>query len=162
MWLTNNEIDKQWLETTPLNRNPYSLVHANRPNGRGGGVVLITKNCYTVNKVENGSYLSFKHATWEFNIRNKQIHLTGIYHPPYSLRNKSTNRAFLDDFTTFVTELLPRWPDNLLLGDFNLHVSYDDDIDSTIFLDTIEAMGLYQHVTFATHKHEKYIGLSYK
>ena len=154
-WLTNNEIDKQWLETTPLNRNPYSLVHVNRPNGRGGGVALITKNCYTLNKVENGSYPSFEHATWEFNFRNKQIHLTGIYHPPppHSLRNKSTNRAFLDDFTTFVTELLPRWPDNLLLGDFNLHVSNDDDIDSTIFLDTIEAMGLYQHVTFATQKH---------
>ena len=59
-WLTNNETDTQWLETTPLNRNPYSLVHANRPNGRGGGLVLITKNCYTVNKVENGSYPSFR------------------------------------------------------------------------------------------------------
>ena len=82
---------------------------------------------------------------------NKYISLESTT-PPYSLRNKSTNRAFLDDFTTFVTELLPRWPDNLLLGDFNLHVSNDDDIDSTIFLDTIEAMGLYQHVTFATHK----------
>ena len=38
------------------------------------------------------------------------------------------------------------------MGDFNLHVSKDDDIDSAIFLDTIEAMGLYQHVTFPTHK----------
>ena len=51
-----------------------------------------------------------------------------------------------------MTELLPRWPDNVLLGDFSLHVRDDDDIDSTIFLDTIEAMGLYQHVTFPTHK----------
>ena len=51
-----------------------------------------------------------------------------------------------------MTELLPRWSTNLLVGDFNLHVSKDDDIDSTIFLDTIEAMGLYQHVTFPTHK----------
>ena len=102
--------------------------------------------------MSNGSYPSFEHATWEFNVKNKQIHITGIYHPPYSLRNKSTNRAFLDDFTTFVTELLPRCPNNLLVGDFNLHVSKDDDIDSTIFLDTIEAMGLYQHVTFPTHK----------
>ena len=58
----------------------------------------------------------------------------------------------MDDFTTFVTKLLPRWSNKLLLGDFNLHVSKDDDIDSTIFLDTIEAMGLYQHVTFPTHK----------
>ena len=52
----------------------------------------------------------------------------------------------------FVTDLIPRWSDNILLGDFNLHVRKDD-IDSTIFLDTIEAMGLYQHVTFTTHKH---------
>ena len=40
----------------------------------------------------------------------------------------------------------------MLLGDLNLHVSCDDDIDSAIFLDTIEAMGLYQHVSFPTHK----------
>ena len=58
-WLTNNEIDTQWLETTPLNRNPYSLIHANRPNGRGGGLALITKKCYTVKEVKNGSYPSF-------------------------------------------------------------------------------------------------------
>ena len=53
---------------------------------------------------------------------------------------------------SFVTNLLPKCPDNVLIGDFNLHVSNDNDIDSAIFLDTIEAMGLYQHVSFATHK----------
>ena len=85
-------------------------------------------------------------------VRNKPAYFTGIYHPPYSLRNKSTNRAFLDDFTSFVTDLLPKWPDNVLIGNFNLHIRNDNDIDSAIFLDTIEAMGLYQHVSFATHK----------
>ena len=85
-------------------------------------------------------------------VRNKPVYFTGIYHPPYSLKTKSTNRAFLDDFTNFVTDLLPKWPDNVLISDFNLHVSNDNDIDSAIFLDTIEAMGLYQHVSFATHK----------
>ena len=80
------------------------------------------------------------------------MYFTAIYHPPYSLKTKSTNRAFLDDFTDLVTDLLPKHPNNLLLGDFNLHVSNEDDIDSAIFLDTIEAMGLYQHVSFPTHK----------
>ena len=38
------------------------------------------------------------------------------------------------------------------MGDFNLHVSEGNtDIDSAIFLDTLEAMGLYQHVSFSTH-----------
>ena len=151
-WLTNSENDKQWLEITQLNRHPYNLLHKNRLNGRGGGLALITKNCYQAKKVESGLYPSFEHATWEVMIKSKPIHFTGIYHPPYSLRNKSTNRAFWDDFTNFVTELLPRWPDNILVGDFNLHIRNDNDIDSTIFLDTIEAMGLYQHVAFATHK----------
>ena len=68
------------------------------------------------------------------------------------LRNKSTNRAFLDDFTNFVMDLLPEHPNNVLLGDLNLHVSNEDDIDSAIFLDTIKAMGLYKHVSFPTHK----------
>ena len=82
------------------------------------------------------------------------MYFIAIYHPPYLLKNKSTNRAFLDDFTDLVTDLLPKHPDNLLLGDFNLHVSNEDDIDSAIFLDTIEAMGLYQHVSFPTHKNQ--------
>ena len=137
---------------TPLNRNLYTFHYKNRPKGRGGGLALITKNCYTVKIVETGQYPSFEYATWELEVKNKKIHITGIYHPPYSLKNKSTNRAFLDDFTTFMTELVPRWLENALLGDFNLHVSNDDDIDSTIFLDTTEALGLYQHVTFPTHK----------
>ena len=55
-WLTKSEIDKQWLETTQLNRHPYNLLHKNRPNGRGGGLALITKNCYQAKKVDSGSY----------------------------------------------------------------------------------------------------------
>ena len=80
------------------------------------------------------------------------MNFTAIYHPPYSLSNKSTNRAFLDDFTSLVTGLLPDHSNHIILRDFNLHVSNNDDIDSAIFLDTIEAMGLYQHVSFPMHR----------
>ena len=42
------------------------------------------------------------------------------------------------------------------MGDFKLHISEgqgdDNDISAAIFTDTCEAMGLYQHVTFPTHK----------
>ena len=115
-------------------------------------MALITKSHFSVKLVNYGSFTSFEHSTWEVTIRNKPIHFTAIYHPPYSLRNKSTNQAFLDDFTSFVTNLLPEWPDNVLMGNFNLHVSKYDDIDSAIFLDTLEAMDLYQNVSFPTHK----------
>ena len=131
------------MEQTPLNREPYQLHIQNRYSGRGSGVALITKSYYTVKQIQGGSYPSFEYATWEVTIKSKTVNFTAIYHPPYSLSNKSTNRAFLDDFTSFVTGLLPDHSNNIILGDFNLHVSNDDDIDSAIFLDTIEAMGLY-------------------
>ena len=63
---------------------------------------------------------------------------------------------FLDDFTDFVAKILPEKTNNILMGDFNLHISEDkddpSDISAAIFMDTCEAMGLYQHVTFPTHK----------
>ena len=145
-------MDKQWIETTPLNRQPYQLHIHSRVNGRGGGVALITKSYFDVKQIQCGSYPSFEYATWEVTVRSKKVHFTTIYHPPHLLRNKSTNRAFLDDFTNFMMDLLPEYPNNVLLGDFNLHISNEDDIDSAIFLDTLEAMGLYQHVSFPTHK----------
>ena len=80
-WLTCSEINKQWLHTTPLNRDPYNLHHKNRPKGRGGGLALITKNCYNAKVVDTGTYPSFEHATWELEVRNKKIHITGVYHP---------------------------------------------------------------------------------
>ena len=51
-----------------------------------------------------------------------------------------------------MTGLLPDHSNHIVLRDFNLHVSNNDDIDSAIFLDTIEAMGLYQHVSFPMHR----------
>ena len=49
-WLTDKEMDKQWIETTPLNRQPYQLHIHNRVNGRGSGVALITKSYFDVKK----------------------------------------------------------------------------------------------------------------
>ena len=47
---------------------------------------------------------------------------------------------------------LPNHQNNVFLGDFNLHVSDQLDTDVTIFGDTMDALGLYQHVRFPTHK----------
>ena len=59
---------------------------------------------------------------------------------------------FIEDFTEFISTTLPIHCSNLYLGDFNLHVSNVQDTDSAIFNDSIDAMGLYQHVGFQTHK----------
>ena len=70
-WLTDKEMDKQWIKTTPLNRQPYQLHTCDRVNGRGGGVALITKSCFDIKQIQCGSYPSFEYATWEVTIRRK-------------------------------------------------------------------------------------------
>ena len=135
-----------------MNRDPYNILIHNRQDRRGGGIALIVKSVFVTRLLESGTANSFEYATWKISIKQRSITLTVLYHPPYSLRNKSTNKSFLDEFTDLMANLLSERKNNIVLGDFNLHVSNDDDIDSAIFNDTIEAMGLYQHVSFPTHR----------
>ena len=64
---------------------------------------------------------------------------TGIYHPPYSAKNRITNKNFKDEFTTFTINLLTEHSDNIILGEFNLHVSDTHDTEAVIFTNTCEA-----------------------
>ena len=52
----------------------------------------------------------------------------------------------------YVSTILLEHQNNIFPGDFNLHVSNTLETDSAIFSDTIEAMGLYQHIGFSTHQ----------
>ena len=150
-WLTTE--DNQWIEASEFNRNGYKIYTANRTSGRrGGGVALISKSHFKVNKLYSAILESFKHCTWQIDCKKIAITVTAIYHLPYSLRNKITNNQFLDHFTAHMTKLIPLHNNNIILGDFNLHLSNDDDIDAAVFNDTIEALGLYQHTHFTTHK----------
>ena len=59
---------------------------------------------------------------------------------------------FIDDITEYATTLLSHNRNNIITEDFNLHISDANDIDAAIFTETCEALGLYQHITFPTHK----------
>ena len=147
-WLNSNH--DQWKDTTILNNNQLRLHMADWKEGRGGGLALIHKAHYPVQFIKSGNKPSFEHATWELRIKSTTITIHGIYHPPYSLTNKITNGKFIEDFTEFVSTTLPSHQNNIFLGDFNLHLSDALDTDSAIFNDSIDALGLYQHVGF-TH-----------
>ena len=58
---------------------------------------------------------------------------------------------FIAEFTEFISTTLPSHHNNLYIGNFNLHVS-EEDTELAIFNDSIDVMGLYQHVGFPTHK----------
>ena len=52
----------------------------------------------------------------------------------------------------YVSTSLPVYCNNMFMGDFNIHVSDILDTHSAIFKDSIDAMGLIQHVGFSIHR----------
>ena len=148
-WL--NDKHKQWKDCTVLDKDGLSLSTADRVGRKGGGLALIHKTAYNTKLLDRGIRPTFEHATWELKTKKATLVIHGIYHPPPSLTNKTTNSLFIEDFTDFVSKTLPSHPNNIYIGDFNLHIS-EEETDPIIFNDSIEAMGLYQHVNFPTHK----------
>ena len=142
---------KQWKDCTVLNKDGLSLSTADRVRRKGGGLALIYKTTYNTKLLDRGIRSTCEHATWELKTKKATLVIHGIYHPPPSLTNKTTNSLFIEDFTDFISKTLPSHPNNIYIGDFNLHIS-EEETDPIIFNDSIEAMGLYQHVNFPTHK----------
>ena len=149
-WLNNNH--ENWKNTTILNRNNLKLSTVDRGTGKGGGLALIHNAQYQVKFISRGHKASFESAIWELRIKNHTMTIHGIYHPPYSTTNRATNAMFIEEFMDYVSSCLPIHHNNIFIGDFNLHVSNQLDTDAAIFKDTIDALGLYQHVDFSTHK----------
>ena len=89
-------------------------------------------------------------GVWTVSVSNETITIVGIYHPPPNEQN--THAAFLNEFIRKIDDVRTSYSNLIILGDLNIHVNNSDDIDLGQFLDTIEALGLKQHVNFPTHR----------
>ena len=49
-------------------------------------------------------------------------------------------------------DFLAKYTDTIIVGDFNMHINDPTDGDAMVFMDTLEAMGLDQNVTFDMHQ----------
>ena len=87
--------------------------------------------------------------TWLLTMKKNNITVTGIYHPPP--KNAITNRMFINDVTDHLMTLLTTTTNNIILGDFNMHINDTNSNDACTFLDTFTALGLTQYVTTSTH-----------
>ena len=110
-----------------------------------------------VKLVAKGQTRSFKYATWSLMVSKKTITITGIYHP--LLKDNITNAMFIEDITDHITSLLPATTNNVILGDFNMHINDIGYNDVVIFNDTLMVLGLTQHVNTSTHAKDNIIDL---
>ena len=130
----------------------------NKVGCRGGGITLIYRKEYSVKTVKNGTKSSFQYSIWSVKARNKHLTIVGLYHPPYSSKNPP-NSVFIDEIIDLLTEILPVNKNCIILGDFNIHINDNEDVEAQIFSESMEALGLKQHSMTPTHKSNNILDL---
>ena len=94
---------------------------------------------------------TFEHTIWSIKANDTMSMVLAVYHPPYSERAPISNAMFLDEVTDFLATFLVEHNKIIITGDFNIHVNNTNDPEAQIFLDTMEALGLDNHVNFVMH-----------
>ena len=126
----------------------YSFISVPRKSGRGGGIVLIYKSSIRVRLKPSLNNDSFESMLAEVVYDHIQMGMVLVYRPPSE--NFST---FLTEFGQMVTPLLIENSSRILcLGDFNIHVDQESDLQAKVFNSLLSEIGLLQHVCFPTHE----------
>ena len=148
-WLNDTPHDTAWLHQSDLLQSGYAISTHNRPT-RQGGLALLYKDNMKIKKIEAQHLCMIEYAIWQVSIKNKTINICGICHPPP--KQHLRNIIFLDELTELLTTRLPNMENAIILGDFNMHIEDTNDYNSKIFVDTMEDLGLKQHVMEPTHQ----------
>ena len=74
------------------------------------------------------------------------FHLPPCYEGPYEIID-------------LLTEILPVNNNHIILGDFNIHINDNEDVEAKFFSESIEALGLKQHSITPTHKSDNILDL---
>ena len=122
----------------------YNLMTSHRPGRTGGGLGLIHKDTIGVKKKDAGISDTFEYLILE--LANKSI-VAIIYCPP-----NSSISTFLDEVTNWISHLLNKYINPLILGDLNGNLQKPDMPNSTTFLEFLESYSLRQWVLDPTHQ----------
>ena len=122
----------------------YSLVSSHRPDRIGGGLGLIHKDSIEVKKKDAGISQTFEHLTVE--LQNNSI-IAIIYQPP-----NTTVSTFLEEFAEWVSHLLNKYMDPLIIGDLNVNLQKPELPNNAAFLECLDSYALKQWVLDPTHQ----------
>ena len=135
-----------------MDTGDHRIQTINRQGKQGGGVTLLHKDRYQVTRDFNAPQLDLlEYGIWPTKVRNKILTIAGIYHPSLG-STRSTPARFLDQVSELVQYLFTNHKNLVLLGDFNIHINKLDNQDTQAYLDTMEALGLVQHIDQQTHQ----------
>ena len=114
---------------------------------QGWGVAFINRKDLESKLLSQGKLSTFQFGKWQVLVKHTCLMIVAIYRPPDSL-----NIMFLDEITEWMVDSLLEDTNVIIAGDFNLHISNENDDDTHNLLDTFTALGLDQHVELPMHK----------
>ena len=119
-----------WVECSQFNQDGYKILTHDRKGRTGGGIALVYKQNLIVTMKEKGQLRSFEYLITSIRIRGTVIYLVIIYHAPYSKASRITTSNFVTDFANFLPDIIVKYNNILILGDFNLHLDDSEDTDA--------------------------------
>ena len=135
-----------------MDTGAYRVQTINRQGKQGGGFALLHKDRYQVTRDYNAPQLDLlEYGIWSTRVRKKTLTIVGIYHPLLG-PTRNTPARFPDQVSKLVQYLFTNHKNLVLLGDFNVHINKLDNQDTQSYLDTMEALGLVQHIDQQTHQ----------
>ena len=90
----------------------------NRPGPKKeGGIALIYKHKYNnIKLLGKNKTMTMEYIFCRLMHRNKPMHIIGIYHPPPSINNQTTNTTFINEITDLLTEKITNLDNLIILG----------------------------------------------
>lgn len=116
-------------EVVPLN---CTYFNSPRLSGRGGGVAAIFKEHLNCRRLSAYSYSIFELSIFELNLSNPVL-CAVVYRPP------KYNKDFIEEFSVFLAEIMPKYDRVLIVGDFNIHVCCPVKPLAKAFLNLVES-----------------------
>jgi hypothetical protein len=92
--------------------------------------------------------------TAEFSVKidNSLIHFVLIYRPPPSNTHRVPISTFTDECSDYFGDVLRKYHNPIILGDFNIHTNKPDDADANSLLEIQQLFNLHQVIRFPTHR----------
>ena len=147
MWLNSSDTDRIWIMASEIGKGDYCLSLCSRTGCRGGGVAPINRKNLESKLLSQGKLSTFQFGKWQVLVKHTCLMIVAVYRPPNLL-----NIMFLDEITECMVDSLAVDTNVIIAGDFNLHISNENDDDPHNLEDTFAALGLDQHVGLLMHK----------
>ena len=148
-------ITETWLhsEDTAVNaeflRYGYNIVHEPRKIGNGGGVGIVSKMDIQIRVLQSKAYNFFELIQAYACMKAKKICLSVIYRT--GQLSAGDRGLFLDEYESFLCSLDGDNTEDVICGDFNIHVNDKNNGLAKDFLDLNESMNFAQNVNVCTH-----------